>query len=422
MIIGLIILFLCWAFLCLVRRDYAVAGLILLVPTYQIRFSIGFMPTTVLEWLIGILVLVTLIRALQKKETLVFPFLWLAVLFTFAGALATFTSVDRQAGLGLLKAYIVEPVLIYFVVVNTMKSPQSQKLLRYAFLALIAFVSVVAIFQAAHVVNVPEPYASQHPRRVTSIFSFPTAIGKLLAPLIAFCLAYCYFAFFSLKKNISTGWAYALPVLLGIASLFFSVNRGALIGVALATAFVVLLAKHFKTIAVVSLVVVIAAFAIPQANQYLAKVFDRQDTSTDVRVVMWKGTLRLIEAHPVFGAGLGGFPTLYNTYRDASHVELFPNPDQLILTLWAEMGLFGLIVFLIIMGVWVRICVGLLKDHHRYSDGWMVGAAGIAALIAFFAHGMLDTPYFKNDLAIIFWTLFGLLVIAKKYIATEKVS
>lgn len=414
MIAGLIILFLFWAIFCFYKREYAIAALIVLVPTYQLRFSILGLPTTVLEWLIGILVVVFVVDVIRKKQRVVLPYWWLVYLFVLSGIIATATSVDVRAGLGLFKAYIIEPVLVYLVVVNTMKTPASQKLLRYAFFALVVIVALVAILQAAHLVYVPEPYASQHPRRVTSLYPFPTAIGKLVAPLIGFFIAYCYFAFFSLKRNSKTALLFALPVALGFLSLVFSVNRGAMIGVALATAFVILAARHWKAFVAIALILIIAALAVPQVNRYVAKVFDRQDTSTDVRVVMWKGTLRLLEAHPIFGAGLGGFPTLYNVYRDASHVELFPNPDQLILTLWTEMGMFGMFVFFVVLGVWIRECVLLMKNAEWKSEQWVIGAAGIAAIIAFFAHGMLDTPYFKNDLAVIFWMLFAVIILARR--------
>jgi len=39
-------------------------------------------------------------------------------------------------------------------------------------------------------------------------------------------------------------------------------------------------------------------------------------------------------------------------------------------------------------------------------------------MIALLTHGFFDTPYFKNDLAIIFWVMVGLAVVLKK-IKTE---
>ena len=35
----------------------------------------------------------------------------------------------------------------------------------------------------------------------------------------------------------------------------------------------------------------------------------------------------------------------------------------------------------------------------------------MAALSAILIHGLVDTPYFKNDLSIIFWVLIALLII-----------
>ena len=30
-------------------------------------------------------------------------------------------------------------------------------------------------------------------------------------------------------------------------------------------------------------------------------------------------------------------------------------------------------------------------------------------------HGLVDVPYFKNDLAVLFWIIIGLIIINKKY-------
>ncbi len=37
----------------------------------------------------------------------------------------------------------------------------------------------------------------------------------------------------------------------------------------------------------------------------------------------------------------------------------------------------------------------------------------MAAMVVIVIHGLVDTPYFKNDLAILFWLIIGLLITLK---------
>jgi hypothetical protein len=43
-------------------------------------------------------------------------------------------------------------------------------------------------------------------------------------------------------------------------------------------------------------------------------------------------------------------------------------------------------------------------------------------MIALVVYGFFDTPYFKNDLAVIFWVLAGLLVVVPRVAAKDTTS
>ena len=116
----------------------------------------------------------------------------------------------------------------------------------------------------------------------------------------------------------------------------------------------------------------------------------------------------IIKDNPIAGTGLASFPIVYEDYKEASHTEFFPNPDHLILTLWIEMGLAGLVVFGWLVVRFFKVSINLLREYKYYAVGLM------AAMIALLTHGFFDTPYFKNDLAIIFWVMVGLVVVLKK--------
>lgn len=399
-------IFIAWA-----NRPLSITLLIACLPVYQIRFEVLGIPMTLLEAFIILLTLVWLVQTVRTQRRIDVPYAWAVGAFVLAGTIAMIVSVDVRAGLGLWKAYIIEPVFVYVVYMNTIRTEKDQRQIHWAFIVLLLLVGAGALLQAVGWMQIPEPYASEIPRRVTSVYPFPTAIGKIADQLIVFSLTFVVFAWSALRAQLRRRlFGFLLAGGIGIASLFLSVNRGALLGVLASIFLFALLSRRRMIVLSLCAVACAALLFVPVVHTEIEKVFTRTDTSTDVRVVMWQGTWRLIMHHPITGAGLGGFPTLYNEYRDASHVELFPNPDSLYLTLWSEMGLYGVLAFFWIFGIWARSAWRAIHTSPSGSYRWLLGVAASAVLIAFLVHGVVDTPYFKNDLAVFFWVFFAFVV------------
>jgi O-antigen ligase len=69
---------------------------------------------------------------------------------------------------------------------------------------------------------------------------------------------------------------------------------------------------------------------------------------------------------------------------------LVAKPHNLYLNLWLETGLLGLIGTLWFLGLYLR-------RMRRHPAGSIYAAAVVSILV----HGLVDTPLFKNDLALI---------------------
>jgi hypothetical protein len=46
----------------------------------------------------------------------------------------------------------------------------------------------------------------------------------------------------------------------------------------------------------------------------------------------------------------------------------------------------------------------------KYRAGDAYGLAIILFLVAIYVHGYADAPYFKNDLALVFWTILATII------------
>jgi O-antigen ligase len=85
----------------------------------------------------------------------------------------------------------------------------------------------------------------------------------------------------------------------------------------------------------------------------------------------------------------------------------FIYPHNIVLNFWVETGLLGLLSMAWIIGT--ALAVGW-SGWHRAAAGWRPYELGVLlAMVAVVSHGMVDVPYFKNDLSLEFWALIGIL-------------
>lgn len=126
------------------------------------------------------------------------------------------------------------------------------------------------------------------------------------------------------------------------------------------------------------------------------------------RIMIWQSSWKMITDHPLLGIGPGNFQTTYLAYQQYFPTYLewaVPHPHNLYLSFWLQTGIIGLIGFILLVVFWTR---GILRAHttrtQKVSLSWIL----IGILITLLCIGLLDTPYWKNDLAYTFWLLIAL--------------
>src|SRR6266536_754787 len=125
-----------------------------------------------------------------------------------------------------------------------------------------------------------------------------------------------------------------------------------------------------------------------------------------IRIDLWLSSLAMLRDHPLFGVGLDNFTYLYQQVyiREGSTAE--PNlshPHNWLLHFWLELGLFGLVAFLWLIGRFFQIAIKL--------HGWLVAGA-VGAMADTLVHGLIDQSYFLVDLAFLFWLVLALPALA----------
>lgn len=388
------------------RLWWAVIALIALTPTYLVRFGLVGVPTTLLEASIYAVTAVWFVRLTQRQIYLTsIPtfWRWMAALWLSISLIATLISPDAREALGAWKAYFFDAVVFFILFVTTVTD--RYKIFRALWVAgsVVLVLALVAVWQSLGLISSPEPWISQSPSRVASVFEYPNALGLFVVPIVGLFLPWV-FGIGAGSRRRCFAWA---VVIAGTLAAVLAVSQGAWFGIAAAAAVTAWYAPRRRTLFVIAGVAVVAVLIVPMLRTPLFDLLTFHDTSGDVRLRLWQGTIRLLQHNPIVGAGLSGFPQLYDVYRDAAHVELLLYPHNIFLNFWVTLGLGGLVLAIVIL---VRILSQLIR---RISDpeSNTVRIGLLAAMTSLVVHGLVDVPYFKNDLAIIFWFIIALTVV-----------
>jgi putative inorganic carbon (hco3(-)) transporter len=374
-----------------------------LTPAYTLRWHIGFLPTTLLEAAILVTIAAFIVESwrLRIVPSYMSPFTMPALIFIIAGAISVVVAPDRRAALGIYRAYLIEPIAFFFVLSIVVRT------IRQASLVLAGFGVagvVVAIANSVVVLNAIRHH-TLNPAVVAPvvIYTNPNDVALFLVPLIAIAGSVVLYS----REYWQRVAGAAFLVIASVATLL-SFSRGgylALAAVALGLALSHRLRWRLLAAAVVAGAILVV---IPPINHRLAVEIDFSNGSNTLvgRFELWRVSLQMLQHHILFGAGLSGFAQTIAPFWNPTHIDRFIYPHNIVLTFWSETGLLGLGAF-----AWIMV-TGFRQSWNGWrsaSSDWRPLELGIfLALVAVIAHGLVDVPYFKNDLSLEFWALLGL--------------
>jgi O-antigen ligase len=161
------------------------------------------------------------------------------------------------------------------------------------------------------------------------------------------------------------------------------------------------------------LAVVSIALALvpPITHRLLAELSFYPGSGYVSRTVIWANSIKMLLHRPILGAGLSGFADRMNKADFPYGIPLI-YPHNIVLNFWSETGLLGLLAFAAILVIATRIS---WRGWRTEASPWRPIHLGVLlAMVAILVHGLVDVPYFKNDLALEFWILIAL-TLAERY-------
>jgi len=398
-------------FLYLAKRQptFALCFIYATLPVYLIRFSLAGIPITLLEiMIIAITLATTPLIFNQRKKLLEQKIILIALAVLAVATVSMILSPELIKALGIWKAYFIEPFALLLVTLVLIDTPAKlNKLIKALGLGALA-ICLFGFWQWTNSFGVPPAFLHRDGTvdRLVSFFGYPNAVGLYLAPIIML-----YSAWLFDKTTIKLWWYKALVIISSFIAIVMAESEGAMLSVIGLLVVLALWYQRTRLITIISLIAGLAIVILTPIKAYLMTKLTLGDYSGSIRLLIWQETWAMIKDHPIVGAGLAGYQTMIVPYH-AKTFEIFLYPHNIVLNFWSELGIVGLAVMLLLIG------------YHLYQTGrlvwrgtgptWLYLAAGLM-MAQMLIHGLVDAPYFKNDLAIIFWLAIALPVIGMKF-------
>ncbi|MFA6467130.1 MAG: O-antigen ligase family protein [Patescibacteria group bacterium] len=381
--------------------------IIVLLPSYLWRFNILGLPTTFLELMIVIIFLLWLIKekrykkinfSFQKNNTNKVPQVLriLLGLWILASLLALLTNFNWNT-LGLWRAYFLEPLMFFLVFIYTVKDQKDWRVIINSLGLLLAWLFTVAMYQNFTDWNYIGAYNFPNVKRLTGPFTYPNALSLLTAPLAAF-----FFGLWLYSKDKLFNWHYLLLFVFGLSLAIMTVSQGAIVAIAFSLFLALILAKKIRKWTRVIFTLFLSGLFIVATKINFNPNLNLESSSLDIRFNQWQETIRLLADNFFLGTGLNGYQKALAYYHQNDWLEIYLYPHNIFLNFWTELGILGLIIFIAL----IIYILYLLKKIFR-AKNYLALALAMMWMV-WLIHGLVDVPYFKNDLSVLFFIMLGL--------------
>lgn len=389
------------------KTELAPALVLFLAPIYLLKTRIGWLPFDFLEILIWETAFFWLLKKISERDLHFFDIkkevcFWPIILIIFGAVLSCFVSLDFRVSAGILKSWFLAPLVLSWIIFDSVKTKEVFKKYIWAVVFSGAAVSLISLFYL---------FAGRltFDGRLKAFFLSPNHLAMSLAPALILALGF----WFEIKEKRRRISLFAICFSL-FAILYFTFSYAAWLAVSGALIFALFMIWHSKmiggrkilVIGCLLLVLVFAVFSLQLGGAKLDDLLQFDRSSLQSRLMIWQASLKILGDHWILGIGPGLFQNYYLDYQKYFPPYLewaSPQPHNIFLAFWLQTGLLGLAGF-----CW--LVFSLIKKNIKL---WQKTKQPLVLVLAvvfiyFLMHGLADTPFWKNDLALIFFSLTAL--------------
>lgn len=352
-------------------------------------------------------------------------------LFLIACTVSTFIvppEASKQA-LGILKSWVIIPVVYFMTFYTSVKNTKDIKVTIYSYITSASLLALWALYQtlSGQYITIDS--------RASGPFESANYLAMYISPAFVFCTVQFLKGFIHAKfETADTRWNkfetriyQSIVVALLFAVLILTQSYGGVAG-SFAAIFLFIVYERFrikekqstkflnKFILFIVMIFIFGGTLAVMLNQEkfenLAKL--NEHTSIATRVEIWRVGAGLLKENPLLGIGLGQYE---NQYVQNAERILGKKPFEgvrlhshnLFMETWLNSGILGLAAL-----IWLAILAFMQLKHNLIPEKKDLLITLLVMFLYILIHGLIDVPFWKNDLVLIFWMILAGIFAIKK--------
>ena len=303
-----------------------------------------------------------------------------------------------------------EYILLYFIIFDTAKDKGIARNMMKVFAASVLLVVLNGLYQKIIGFDFVRNYALFSQQYITSSFEFPNGLGAWTLIAVFPFLGLGLF----LKGNVKIKVTCLLLSISLIIMLLSTANRGAILSFAFGALLILLLRRGpaaYILLTIFIIAVLFAGFVILHEGERFG-LSDNLLNSKSIshRLEIWQVGWSMFMDRPFLGQGLNTFMSNYKKFATVSlHSKELWYAHNCYLQIAAEIGIFGLISFLWMVG---KAMVSSFKSWRSMNSEFLgLLCLGLSCgITSFLIQSAIDTSLYSLKLVLFFYVTLGFLM------------
>ncbi len=352
-----------------------------------------------------------LFKMINERKPLVHstPFDYYFLAFILAELLATIFSYNPSESLYYFhKRLVIIPII--YLLGYWLRSRQNLEATLIIYFLSIFIVSMYGVFDVG--LHFKEYL---HFERRVNLFQFYMTAGGLM--MISALMILAFISHINIPKRLK--WMGIITIVPVLISLLFTFTRSSWLGFIAGTA---LISYNRSKKIFVGLVIVLAIILLivpPEFKDRIFSIVDPYHPTNVERLEMWQTGWKIFLDYPILGIGDVGIETYYQKYgppgsNPAGHLH------NNYINLLVKIGIIG---FVIIMTLFIKIFVIEIKTANKYKNDWLINSTALgaaAAFIGFHVNGLFEWNFGDTEVIMFLWTTVGFTIAARSIATSEE--